>query len=438
MVKFKKTVIFLGDVFILYLSLSLTLLFRYGLNSFYFSFLNHFLPFSLIFIIWLSNFYIFDLYQFKNFKNSFSLLRNFFSAISVNLIFSFLLFYFFGIFFRLTPKTNLIIFTFISGPLSYGWRIFLTRIINIKDWTTNLLIIGDSKIIEDTIFDLKNNPLLGYDVKVWLKNLQGVKSEELKKLIFENKIEKIVLSTKNWQENFFQDFFPQLFSLGVEVSNFVEFFESVYQKTPLEEIDGNQLIEQIKIPDRIYDFLKRIIDIILALFLIIIFIPFMLVSICLIKISSPKESVFFKQKRVGQYNKPFVIYKLRTMITQAEKEGPLWTEENDKRITKLGKILRRLYLDETPQLYNILKGELSFVGPRPERIELVQLYQKLPYYHLRHLIKPGLTGWAQINYKPSASVEEAFEKLKYDIYYLKHRSLILDLLIILKTIRLFF
>jgi exopolysaccharide biosynthesis polyprenyl glycosylphosphotransferase len=300
------------------------------------------------------------------------------------------------------------------------------------------LIIGDSKIIEDTIFDLKNNPLLGYDVKVWLKNLQGVKSEELKKLIFENKIEKIVLSTKNWQENFFQDFFPQLFSLGVEVSNFVEFFESVYQKTPLEEIDGNQLIEQIKIPDRIYDFLKRIIDIILALFLIIIFIPFMLVSICLIKISSPKESVFFKQKRVGQYNKPFVIYKLRTMITQAEKEGPLWTEENDKRITKLGKILRRLYLDETPQLYNILKGELSFVGPRPERIELVQLYQKLPYYHLRHLIKPGLTGWAQINYKPSASVEEAFEKLKYDIYYLKHRSLILDLLIILKTIRLFF
>ena len=118
--------------------------------------------------------------------------------------------------------------------------------------------------------------------------------------------------------------------------------------------------------------------------------------------------------------------------------GPLWTIKNDKRLTFIGKILRHTHLDEFPQLYNIIKGDISFIGPRAERSELVEQFQKLPYYEMRHIIKPGLTGWAQVNYKPSASLEEAFEKLQYDIYYIKNRSLFLDFLIILKTIRYFF
>ena len=119
-------------------------------------------------------------------------------------------------------------------------------------------------------------------------------------------------------------------------------------------------------------------------------------------------------------------------------KGPLWTEEKDKRLTFIGKILRYTHLDELPQLFNILKGNISFIGPRPERSELAEMYSSLPHYEIRHIIKPGLTGWAQVNYKPSASLEEAHEKLQYDIYYIKNRSLFLDFLIILKTIKYIF
>ena len=118
--------------------------------------------------------------------------------------------------------------------------------------------------------------------------------------------------------------------------------------------------------------------------------------------------------------------------------GPLWTENRDPRLTAIGKILRFTHLDEVPQLWNILKGDLSFTGPRPERTELVEQYKNFPYYEIRHIIKPGLSGWAQINYKPSASLEEAQEKLRYDIFYIKNRSFFLDLVIILKTIRYIF
>ena len=127
------------------------------------------------------------------------------------------------------------------------------------------------------------------------------------------------------------------------------------------------------------------------------------------------------------------------MVRNAEKKGPQWAQPNDSRITRIGKVLRKLYLDEFPQFYNIFKGDISFVGPRPERPEFVeQLKKEIPYYEIRHLIKPGFTGWAQINYYYGASIEEAKEKLKYELYYVKNRSFFLDLGIILKTIQIIF
>ncbi|MFH1346853.1 MAG: sugar transferase, partial [Spirochaetota bacterium] len=143
----------------------------------------------------------------------------------------------------------------------------------------------------------------------------------------------------------------------------------------------------------------------------------------------------FKQERVGLNNKNFTLLKFGTM---KEDKGPLWTNKNDDRLTLLGKFLTRTHLDETPQLYNIFKSDISFIGPRAERKELVELYRQISHYEIRHIVKPGLTGWAQLNYKASASIEEAKEKLKYDIYYIKNRSLVLDFLILLKTIRYFF
>lgn len=179
-------------------------------------------------------------------------------------------------------------------------------------------------------------------------------------------------------------------------------------------------------------FVKRAFDIILAFSIFVIFSPLFLFIMLFIGISSGKP-IIYKQARMGKDNKPFILYKFRTM--KQNKFGPLWTDEEDERIAPGGRFLRQTHLDELPQLINIIRGNISFVGPRPERLELVEIYRHLPDYEHRHSIKPGLTGWAQLNYKASTSLEEAKEKLKYDIHYIQNRSFVLDLKIFLKTIR---
>jgi len=217
--------------------------------------------------------------------------------------------------------------------------------------------------------------------------------------------------------------------------DFVGFYETIFQKLPLEELEEGWFIEKITTSRHLYEFIKRTADIILALILGIILLPAALIIAILIKLDS-RGPIIYKQERIGFNDKSFILYKFRTMVV--DQSGPLWTTKADKRLTLIGKFLRYTHLDEIPQLYNILKGDISFIGPRPERRELVELYKQLPYYEIRHIIKPGLTGWAQLNYKPSASLEEAKEKLQYDIYYIKNRSLVLDVLIILKTIKYLF
>ncbi len=145
-------------------------------------------------------------------------------------------------------------------------------------------------------------------------------------------------------------------------------------------------------------------------------------------------SILYKQVRVGLAGKPFYIYKFRSMRSDAEKHGTQWAKENDNRITKVGSFIRKYRLDELPQLYNVLRGDMGFVGPRPERPEFVErLTAELPFYAERHAVKPGLTGWAQLCYPYGASTEDALEKLKYDLYYVKHRSFLLDMLIFVQT-----
>ena len=145
--------------------------------------------------------------------------------------------------------------------------------------------------------------------------------------------------------------------------------------------------------------------------------------------------IFYSQIRTGLHNQPFKIWKLRTMRADAEKDGPQWARGKDHRVTRIGRFLRRSRLDEVPQFWNILKGEMSLVGPRPERPEFVEkLSREIPFYNPRHLVKPGLTGWAQINYPYGASSEDSMNKLKFDLYYIKHASPGLDLQIMLRTI----
>jgi exopolysaccharide biosynthesis polyprenyl glycosylphosphotransferase len=176
--------------------------------------------------------------------------------------------------------------------------------------------------------------------------------------------------------------------------------------------------------------------VVLSLLHIVVAAPLMIATAIAIRMESPGP-VLYRQKRVGRNGKEFDLLKFRSMVDNAEKlSGPTWASEDDPRVTRIGKIIRKFRIDELPQLFNVLRGQMSFVGPRPERRHFVQdLEQQIPYYGLRMTVRPGITGWAQVQYPYGASVEDSREKLKYDLYYIKNGDVLFDLWIVLKTIR---
>jgi exopolysaccharide biosynthesis polyprenyl glycosylphosphotransferase len=183
-------------------------------------------------------------------------------------------------------------------------------------------------------------------------------------------------------------------------------------------------------------FLKHSIDIVGAVVWLLLVWPVMLAAAIAIKLTSPGP-VFYRQERVGLHGRPFMVLKFRSMRVDAEaKSGPQWATKNDNRVTSIGGMLRKFRIDELPQLFNVLKGDMSFVGPRPERPHFVEMLKRdIPYYDVRHYVRPGITGWAQVKYPYGASVADSYEKLQYDLYYQKHISLLLDLSIVFKTFR---
>lgn len=180
---------------------------------------------------------------------------------------------------------------------------------------------------------------------------------------------------------------------------------------------------------------KRGLDIAAALALIVFFAPLYALVALLIKLDSPGPALY-RQRRIGLNGAPFHIYKFRSMVADAEKNGACWAQQNDRRVTRVGRLIRKLRIDEMPQAINVLKGEMSFVGPRPERPEFVELLEReIPNYQLRHSVRPGITGWAQVKYVYGASVEDARVKLQYDLFYIRHFSLARDLLIMAMTVK---
>jgi len=224
---------------------------------------------------------------------------------------------------------------------------------------------------------------------------------------------------------------------GINVMDAPSFYELVYGKLMLESITPSWFIFSSGFRrSSLFSLSKRGIDILLASVGMLITVPFFPLIALAIKLDSTGP-VFFRQLRVGNYEKPFMLYKFRTMCQDAEEQtGAKWAVKNDPRVTKLGRFFRNSRIDEIPQLINVLKGDMSFIGPRPERPEFVEkLNQIIPYYAKRHFIKPGLTGWAQVRYPYGSSVEDAIEKLRYDLYYVKNIRPFLDTLIFFETIK---
>ncbi len=219
-----------------------------------------------------------------------------------------------------------------------------------------------------------------------------------------------------------------------------DFYEKITGKIPVTALERTWFLDNISQKNNVWALIvKRIVDIIFAAILGIIGLILLPILAIIIKLES-KGPLIYKQKRVGLNGKVFTVFKLRSMAQDAESDGQaVWAQKKDARVTKIGKFIRKARLDEIPQFWNILMGNMSFVGPRPERPEFVeQLKEEILFYNERHLVKPGLTGWAQINYPYGASVEDAREKLSYDLFYIKNQSLAMDISIILKTINTIF
>ncbi len=224
---------------------------------------------------------------------------------------------------------------------------------------------------------------------------------------------------------------------GLQYYNYLEFYETYENKLPVSHLSPKWFLQNTGFEIYHNNFnlkTKRLLDLIFAFLIGVMTAPLMLISALIVKLES-KGPIFFIQERIGEGNRKFNIVKFRSMTTDAEKDGPKWASKNDNRVTRWGKIMRATRIDELPQLWNVLRGEMSFVGPRPEREFFIQQLEKeIPYYNLRHTVKPGLTGWAQVMYPYGASVEDAYRKLQYDLYYIKHHDILFDMKVLLKTV----
>jgi exopolysaccharide biosynthesis polyprenyl glycosylphosphotransferase len=428
MIKAKQLVLLMGDIILLYGALFLTIEIRYGhIND---GLLRaHLVPFSIIFAVWLALFYSAGWYDIRALRQKMVL----FETIAVTLLVGFgvAIIIFYSIpYFHIAPKTNLAIFTVIFAALAFIWRLLLGAFAQTP--REKVLLLGTSAEADELTRFLEENPAVGYKVQAQIKNAAEVEAGKLGEIIARENISTVVvLGALEGQGGISAALYKNL-GRGMEIVPFAEFYELVLGRVPLGELREEWFFENITRRHRGYNFLKRGTDILAAVLVGLVFCVIWLPLYLAVKLTS-RGAFIFKQTRVGKNGKTFALYKVRTMYRTDGKE---WAAENDKRVTPVGKFLRAAHLDELPQAWNVLKGDISFVGPRPDFIDFFKkLEEQIPYYAVRTLVKPGVTGWAQVNYPVTESLQETRIRLSYDLYYLKHYSFMTDTLIVLKTLK---
>ncbi|MFA5386668.1 MAG: sugar transferase [Candidatus Paceibacterota bacterium] len=451
-----KFFLLFGDFILIYLALFLALIIRHGDFSFLSNikigvFLFHFSSLALFWIMFL---YILNFYEIPPFRRVFVFFKNllifFFLAGALGVAYFYL---------RpeaiITPKTILFLDIMMFSVLFCIWRYVFGRILKLRNFKEKMIVIGFRSGLEELV-DSNLLSGAGYEVSAFFSPepsffekvssfsglaKHGVVSDinELKKIIKKERVGTVVFPRfLEGNEKIIQQIFFNL-PLKLNYISFADLYETLTKKVPIGAVNEAWFLENLSRSEKnVEEMVKRLFDIIFSFVWFVITVVLFPFVALVIKLDSSGH-IFYTQKRIGKEGKIFKLYKFRTMVENAEQDGPQWAQPNDPRVTRIGKVLRKLYLDEFPQFYNILKGDISFVGPRPERPEFVEkLKEEIPYYDIRHLIKPGFTGWAQINYHYGASVEEAKEKLQYDLYYIKNRNFFMDLGIILKTVRMIF
>jgi len=343
-------------------------------------------------------------------------------------------------------RTSLLAALLCFGLAQYLWHNRYPLLFKIPGVAQKVLILGVGPLalqIAAALGSTKHNYVLagfvqpdGEVASMPREMLMGSVSS-LAEIVLSEKIDKIVISLSERRGILPVAALLQCKFNGIEIVDAMSFHEQVAGKLLIKHTtpgwfifsDGFHITPTIRMA-------KRVLDLAFAALVALAALPVIPLVILAIRLDSPGP-VLFRQSRVGVRANPFLLFKFRTMRPDAEAQtGAVWAQQNDPRVTAVGRFLRKTRLDEIPQLYNVLRGDMSFVGPRPERPEFVaHLQESIPYYSKRHCVKPGLTGWAQVNYPYGASEEDALEKLRYDLYYIKHYSLILDLLIVLETVK---
>ncbi|HVQ39369.1 MAG TPA: TIGR03013 family XrtA/PEP-CTERM system glycosyltransferase [Pyrinomonadaceae bacterium] len=395
----------------------------------------------------LAAFYLFDLYDFIVMHDRRELVLRLIQALGLAWIALAFAFYAF-------PKLMLGRGIFlIALPLALGlmvsWRVSIHWLLGHPDFGERILIVGSGSLAVEVAREMLDRPDAGYriagfvgtDAQLLGKSLINPRviglTSELDEVVRRENIDRIVVAMGERRGQLPTAELLQLSLTGkVNIEEGASFYERVTGRVSLNMIRPSWLIFSSRGRQaRISGIARNVVHRIVAMIGGLLSIPFAIVTAILIKLESPGP-IFYKQERVGKNGQPFILMKFRSMRTDAEKAGPVWASKDDDRTTRVGKIIRKIRIDEIPQFWNIFRGEMDFVGPRPERQHFVtQLAQEIPYYEQRHLIAPGLTGWAQIKYPYGASIEDARQKLQYDLYYIKNQSLVLDGIILFETIK---
>ncbi len=457
--RFKFTIL-ISDIIAITVAFFVTFIFRYKLNIFSneaeLYFFDILIPAVVLSLFWIILFFYYGLYQFpvapSRTDENLKVLKATFYGVIILFIITFdlykplsitritLLFYWLALmFFTILGRSFLI--SFRRRRLENGIGL------------SNVLIVGWNPFAFNIFDKIEKFPALGYRVIGFISlnysqnNGKKYKGKEvigsidlLPQLIKDNNIGELVIAFETSNHKRLLDVIDRVGNMDVGLKIIPDMYDIISGQARTNQIYGFPLIDIFpRLMPNWEKVIKRFIDVFMSVFALIFFLPFLLFFGLLIKIDSVGP-IFYHQKRVGKNGKEFKIFKLRTMVVDAEKKsGPVWSQKDDPRITRIGRLLRRIRLDEIPQFINVLEGHMSIVGPRPERPNFVDEFsKKIPLYKHRLKMKPGITGWAQIKHKYDESLDDVKEKLQYDLYYLENMSLRLDFKIILNTISIVF
>lgn len=331
-------------------------------------------------------------------------------------------------------RQMLCIFFFINISLEFASRYLIRTILwKMRKQGLNqkhILMIGESQMAEQYMDRLRENPKWGYQVFAHLKD-----EEKLERILEGNELDEVVIALRAEDYGKLERIVDVCEKAGVHTKMIPDFGNVISTRPYIEDVQGIPVIHVRRVPLNIMRnrAAKRAVDLIGATVAIILFSPVMLLTVLVVALTE-EGSVIYRQERVGLHNQVFYMYKFRSMIMQdEEKEKTEWSTRNDPRITPVGKLIRRTSIDELPQLFNVLKGEMSLVGPRPERPQFVQKFRdEIPRYMVKHQVRPGMTGWAQINgYRGDTSIEK---RIEYDLYYIENWTMVFDMKILILTI----